>query len=71
MQKLIDSNIEKRMICSRKLLSKYTQKTLQTSFFSDEDIFKVKQLYNSHNDVVCVSKIKENGGARGKIILRN
>ena len=34
-QKLIDSNIEKRMIYSRKLLSKYTYKIIQTEFFSD------------------------------------
>ena len=26
------------------------------AFFSDEQIFKVKQLYNSHNDVVYVPK---------------
>ena len=55
-QKLTGSHIEKRMICSRKLLSKYTRKTLQTAFFSDENIFKVKQLYNSHNDVDNVPK---------------
>ena len=39
------------MICSRKLLSKYTQKTLQIAFF-----IKAKQLYNSLNDVVYVPK---------------
>ena len=44
------------MIHSRKLLSKYTQKTLQTAFFGDENIFKVKQPYNSHNDVVNAPK---------------
>ena len=54
MQKLTDSNIEKCMIRSGKLLAKYTQKTLQTAFFNDEKIFNVKQLYNSHNDVVFV-----------------
>ena len=44
------------MIDSRKLLSKYTQKTLQTAFFGDEKIYKAKQLYNSHNDVVNAPK---------------
>ena len=43
-QKLTDSNIENHIIRSRKLLSKYSQKTLH--IFSDEKIFKVKQLYN-------------------------
>ena len=46
-RELSHSNIEKRMFHPRKLLSKYTQKTLQTAFFSDENILKVKQLYNS------------------------
>ena len=35
-QKLTDLDIEKRMIRSRKLLSRNTQKTLQTAFFSDD-----------------------------------
>ena len=51
-QKFNDSNIEKHMFHSRKLLSKYTRKRLQTALFSDEKKFKGKQLYNSHNDVV-------------------
>ena len=50
-QKLTDSNIEKHIIRSRKLLSKYSQKTFQIAFFSDEKIFKAKQLYNSRNDM--------------------
>ena len=50
-QKLTDSNIEKHIIRSRKLLSKYSQKTFQIAFFSDERIFKAKQLYNSRNDM--------------------
>ena len=40
-QILTDSNIEKRMIHSRKLMLKYTQETLQTPFFSDKKVFKV------------------------------
>ena len=56
MQKHTDSNTEKRLICSTKLLSKYTQKTLQTAFFNDENIFKVKQLNNLHSNVVYVPK---------------
>ena len=35
-QKLTDSTIEKRMNRSRKLLSKYTQRTLHTAFFSEK-----------------------------------
>ena len=42
------------MICSRKLLSKQTQKRSQTEFFSEENIFRVKKLNNSHNDVVNI-----------------
>ena len=55
-QKLTDLNIENWIILSRKLLSKYNQKTLQTAFFIDEKIFTVKQPYNSHNNVVYVQK---------------
>ena len=40
-QILTDSNIEKRMIHSRKLMLKYTQETLKTPFFSDKKVFKV------------------------------
>ena len=58
--KLSDSNIEKRMIRSRKLLPRYIQKTLQTAFCSDKKILKVKQLYNSHNDVIDVPKKMRN-----------
>ena len=43
-QKLTDSNIKNPMILSKKLLSKYTQKTLKL------------QLCNSYNDVVYVPK---------------
>ena len=46
-QKPIDSNIEKRMVCQRKLLTKHTQKTLQTAFFNDEKIIKYLRLNNS------------------------
>ena len=55
-QKGSDLNIEKHIICSREILSKNNQKTLETPFFSDKKIFKVKQLYNSHNNVVYVPK---------------
>lgn len=55
-QKLSDGDIEKRMTRSKRLLAKYTRKVLETAFFSDEKIFKVKQLYNSKNDVVYASK---------------
>ena len=56
MQKLTDSNIEKHMVRSRKLPSKYTQKTLPAAFVRGEKIFKVKQIYNSHNNTVYVLK---------------
>ena len=55
-QNLTDLNIEKRTIHSRKLLSRYTQKTLHTAFFSDKEIHKMKQLSNSPNNVVYVPK---------------
>ena len=59
------------MLHSGMLLSNFTQKTL-AAFLSDEKIFKVKKLYNSHNDVGLISEEKEeSGGALGKIILRN
>ena len=51
-----DSNIEKPMICSKLLLSKYTQKTSQVASFSDKKFFKKKQLFNSQNNVVYVLK---------------
>ena len=42
------------------IVHQYTQKTLQTAIFTDEKIFKkiskVKQLHNSHNDMVYVPK---------------
>ena len=41
---------------SRILLSKYTQKTLQIPFFSDKNIFMVKQFYELHNDGVHAPK---------------
>ena len=44
------------MFRSAKLLSKHTQKTLQTELFTEEKIFKVKQHYNSQSDVVYVPK---------------
>ena len=55
-EKPTNSNNEEPTIRSRKLLSMYTQKKLKTAFFSGEKIFKLKQLYNSHNDVLNVLK---------------
>ena len=44
----------------RKLQSKNTQKKLKTTFFIDEKIYKVMQLYNSmwfiYDDVIYVQK---------------
>ena len=42
-QTFSDLNIENHMLYSRKLLSNFTQKTLETAFFSDEKVFKTKK----------------------------
>ena len=56
-QKLSDADIEKRMVRSKRMLTRYYSKNvLETAFFSDEKIFKVKKLYNTKNDVVYASK---------------
>lgn len=55
-QKLIDSNIKKCTTYLRKLLCKYTLKTLQTIFLCDRKIFKMKRLYNLRNVGVFVPK---------------
>ena len=55
-QKLSDVDIQKRFDRAKYLLSLYTPEMLETAFFSDEKIFKVKQQYNSHNDVVYIPK---------------
>ena len=44
------------MIRSKEFLSKYAQKTSQTAFLGKEMIFKMNQLYNSHDDVVYAPK---------------
>ena len=72
MQKHTDWKIEKHLIHSRKLLSKYTQKKLQTAFFSDNKVFKKKQLYNSQSNVVYVlKKMRKVRDSRGNIFQRN
>ena len=55
-QSLSDEDMEKRDTRSKRLLKKYTKEVLETAFFSDEKIFKVKQQYNSKNDVCYVPK---------------
>ena len=71
-QQFTGLNIEKHMLHSRKLLSNITQKVLQTAFFSDEKIFKVENLYSSHNNVVYVlKKMRKVACEIRKIILRN
>ena len=57
------------LIRSRKLLSKYTQKTLQTAFLVHENIIKVKQLYNLCS--LCSEENRASRSAGGKISLRN
>lgn len=57
MQKFTDSNIEKYMFHLRKLPAKFAWKTLQNVLFSDEKIFKLKKLYNSHNVVESNAKV--------------
>ena len=68
-QKHTDSNIENCMIRSRKLLSKYTQKTLQTAFLVHDNIIKVKELYNLCS--LCSEENRASRSAGGKISLRN
>ena len=48
-QKLSDADIEKPYIRSQRLLEIFTKKKLETAFFSDKKIFKVKQQYNTKN----------------------
>ena len=55
-QKLSDADIEKRYPRSQRLLEMFTKKKLEKAFFSDEKIFKVKQQYNTKNDVFYVPK---------------
>ena len=47
------------MICLRKLLLKYSQKILPAAFFSNENMFKVNQVYSSHSNLVYVPKKME------------
>ena len=51
-----EKDIEKRLARSKRLLSTYTRTVLQTAFFSDEKIFKVRQLYNVQNHRVYAPK---------------
>ena len=61
---IIDQDLDLRLprkrkvhkLTDSKLLSSYTQKTLQITFFSDKNLFKVKQLYNSHDYMVNIPK---------------
>ena len=55
-QSLSEHDIERRFILSKKLLRMYTGKVLETAFFSDEKIFKVRQLYNVQNDRIYARK---------------
>ena len=55
-QLLSDQDIEKRLVRSKRLLRIYTRAVLETAFFSDEKIFKVRQQYNVQNDRVYVPK---------------
>ena len=55
-QSLSEGDIAKRLERCNKLICKYTNKVLESAFFSDEKIFKVQQHYNHQNDRVYVSK---------------
>ena len=55
-QCLHEKDIERRLVCSRRLLRMYTENVLNTAFFSDEKIFKVRQVYNVQNDRVYAPK---------------
>ena len=57
------------MFHSRKLLSKFTQKTLKTAFFSDEEIFKVKKLHSSIYN--SKSNTKVNAKYYCNVLLKN
>ena len=55
-QRLTEADIEKRLNRSKYLLRLYTPAVMETAFFSDEKIFKVRQQYNVQNDRVYVPK---------------
>ena len=68
-QKLSDNDMERRVQKCQTLLRIFTREVLETAFFSDEKIFKVKQLYNSKNDVVYASKrIKKSEISEDRVI---
>lgn len=68
--KLSDSDMEKRVQKCKRLLVLYTRDVLETSFFSDEKIFKVKQLYNTKNDVVYAPKRQKKSEVSDERIIR-
>ena len=55
-QRLSEADCEKRAEKSSNLLGIYTQPVLKNTFFSDEKIFKVQQLYNTQNDRIYAPK---------------
>ena len=71
---IIDQDLDLRLprkrkvhkLTDSKLLSSYTQKTLQITFFSDKNLFKVKQLYNSHDNMINVPKKMMKAGCQRK-----
>ena len=68
-QKLSDLDMERRVQKCQHLLRIFTKEVIETAFFSDEKIFKVKQLYNSKNDVVYASKrIKKSEISEDRVI---
>ena len=69
-QKLNELDIEKRFIRCRRMLNIFTRKVLETAFFSDEKIFKVKQQYNRKNDVFYVPKTTKKRDVPGERLNR-
>ena len=55
-QRLSSADIDKRLNRSKYLRRLYTSAVLENAFFSDEKIFKVRQLYNTQNDRVYAPK---------------
>lgn len=69
-QSLSDADMEKRNTRAVKLLRTYTREVLKTAFFSDEKIFKVKQQYNSQNDVCYIPKKMKKSDVSDERLLR-
>ena len=68
-QRLSERDIERRLANSKKLIKMYTANVLKTAFFSDEKIFKVRQVYNVQNDRVYAPKHQKKADVAAERIL--